>query len=101
MCIPHTARMQGAYTAAGGVLIRIPPRHNAFAVHRLIVAGLIVADRRPGPDRPKARKDLARAAVLICVPAGDHPDELREACGNALSRGPKWRDHIGARAPGA
>lgn len=73
-----------------GVLIQIP-RPEAYAIHKLIVA-----DRRQGPDRLKSRKDMAQAALLIEALAEDRPDELREAYGDAMERGPQWRAHIGA-----
>ena len=74
-----------------GVLVQIP-RPERFAVHKLIVADR----RRDGPDRGKARKDRAQAAFLVEVLAEDRPDELAEAYEDALSRGPRWRDRIGA-----
>ena len=49
-----------------------------------------------GPDRLKARKDLAQADFLIRVLAEDRPGDLADAYGDALDRGPKWRDHIAA-----
>lgn len=80
-----------------GILIQIP-RPEAFAIHKLIVA-----DRRQGgPDALKSEKDRRQAAFLIGVLAEDRPDELAEAYADALSRGPKWREHIGrslARLP--
>ncbi|MAC79699.1 MAG: hypothetical protein CML66_16740 [Rhodobacteraceae bacterium] len=82
-----------------GVLVQIP-RPERFAIHKLIVADR----RRDGPDRAKARKDLAQAEVLIGVLAQDRPDELAEAYEDALSRGQRWRERIGAslaRLPGA
>ena len=71
-----------------GVLIQIP-RPEAYAIHKLILA-----DRRSGPDRLKARKDMAQAALLIEALAEDRPDELREAHEDAKDRGPQWRAHI-------
>lgn len=73
-----------------GVLVQIP-RPEAYAVHKLIVA-----DRRQGSDRLKARKDMAQATLLIDALAEDRPDELREAYQDAMERGPQWRAHIGA-----
>lgn len=73
-----------------GVLIQIP-RPEAYAIHKLMVA-----DRRSGPDRLKARKDMAQAALLIEALAEDRPDELRVAHEDAMERGPQWRAHIGA-----
>ena len=73
-----------------GVLVQIP-RPEAYAIHKLIVA-----NRRQGPDRLKARKDMAQAALLIEALAEDRPDELHEAYDEALSRGPQWRAHIEA-----
>ena len=74
-----------------GVLVQIP-RPEAYAVHKLIVADR----RKAGPDQLKSRKDRAQAALLIEALAEDRPDELREAYQDALSRGPKWRDHVAA-----
>jgi len=73
-----------------GVLLQIP-RPEAYAIHKLIVA-----NRRQGADRLKARKDMAQAALLVEALAEDRPDELREAHEDALSRGPQWRAHIEA-----
>jgi hypothetical protein len=73
-----------------GVLIQIP-RPEAYAIHKLIVA-----NRRKGPDRLKAVKDRAQAALLIEALAEDRPDELREAYADAMERGPQWRAHIAA-----
>lgn len=72
-----------------GVLIQIP-RPEAFAIHKLIVADR----RRGGPDALKSEKDRRQAAFLIEALAEDRPDELAEAYGDAMARGPKWRDHI-------
>ncbi|MDR0810119.1 MAG: hypothetical protein LBE86_13505 [Gemmobacter sp.] len=80
-----------------GVLVQIP-RPEAFAIHKLIVA----SRRQGGPDALKAEKDRRQAAFLIEALAEDRPDELAEAYDDALSRGPKWRGHIGqslARMP--
>ncbi|WP_149142469.1 GSU2403 family nucleotidyltransferase fold protein [Gemmobacter caeruleus] len=80
-----------------GILIQIP-RPEAFAIHKLIVADR----RRGGPDALKSEKDRRQAAFLIEALAEDRPDELAEAYADALSRGPKWRDHLGrslARMP--
>jgi len=73
-----------------GVLVQIP-RPERFAIHKLIVA-----DRRPGAEQLKARKDRAQAAYLVSVLAEDRPDELAEAYEDARSRGPRWRERIDA-----
>lgn len=73
-----------------GVLVQIP-RPEAYAIHKLIVA-----DRRAGADRLKARKDMTQAALLIEGLAEDRPGELREAYADAMGRGPQWRAHIQA-----
>ena len=73
-----------------GVLVQIP-RPERFAIHKLIVA-----DRRRGEDRLKAAKDRAQAAALIAALAQDRPDDLAEAYADAQSRGPRWRERIGA-----
>jgi len=74
-----------------GVLVQVP-RPERFAIHKLIVA-----DRRQGgPDQLKARKDRAQAAFLVAVLAQDRPDDLAEAYEDALARGPRWRERIGA-----
>lgn len=73
-----------------GVLVQVP-RPERYAIHKLIVA-----DRRAGRDRIKARKDRAQAAFLVLVLAEDRPDELAEAYRDALSRGPRWREWIAA-----
>ncbi|MBO0906178.1 nucleotidyltransferase family protein [Jiella sonneratiae] len=77
-----------AYRA--GVLVQIP-RPERFAVHKLIVAA-----RREGNDRIKAEKDRRQAAFLIDALAEDRPDDLGDAYRDALSRGPRWREHLAA-----
>lgn len=82
-----------------GVLVQIP-RPERFAVHKLIVANR----RKQGPDGLKARKDLLQAELLIELLARDRPSDLAEAYSDAVSRGPRWREHIEAslaRAPEA
>lgn len=82
-----------------GVLIQIP-RPERFAIHKLMVA----ERRQGGPDIVKARKDRAQAEFLIETLAEARPDELREACEVANSRGPNWRRRISAslsRMPGS
>lgn len=74
-----------------GVLVQIP-RPERFAIHKLIVADR----RRGGPDQAKSRKDRGQAAFLISILAEDRPDDLREAYEDALSRGQRWRNRIGA-----
>ncbi|WP_172330430.1 GSU2403 family nucleotidyltransferase fold protein [Mangrovicoccus sp. HB161399] len=74
-----------------GVLVQIP-RPERFAIHKLIVADR----RRGGPDQAKSRKDLGQAAFLIAALAEDRPDDLAMAHEEALSRGPRWRERIGA-----
>lgn len=74
-----------------GVLVQIP-RPERFAIHKLIVADR----RRDGADQAKARKDRAQAAFLIEVLAEDRPEDLREAHQDALGRGPRWRERLGA-----
>jgi hypothetical protein len=81
--------IKAAILYRSGVLVQIP-RPEAYAIHKLIVA-----DRRgAGPDRLKARKDRAQAALLVRALAEDRPDDLRAAHADALSRGPQWRDHV-------
>lgn len=77
-----------------GVLVQIP-RPERFAIHKLIVS-----DRRAHRDRLKAVKDRRQAFFLIDALLEDRPDELRQAYDDALSRGPRWREHL-ARALGA
>ncbi|WBX84431.1 GSU2403 family nucleotidyltransferase fold protein [Sphingosinicella microcystinivorans] len=72
-----------------GVLVKIP-RPERFAIHKLIVADR----RREGPDSFKSRKDLMQAEFLIAVLAEDRPEDLQNACQNALERGPRWRERI-------
>lgn len=85
-----TEPIKAAALYRSGVLVQIP-RPEAYAVHKLIVA-----NRRAGADRLKARKDQAQAMLLIEALAEDRPDELREAYEDALSRGPQWRALIEA-----
>jgi hypothetical protein len=74
-----------------GVLVQIP-RPERYAIHKLIVA----ERRQGGRDVAKARKDRAQAAFLIAVLAELRPDDLRDACEEANSRGPGWRRRIEA-----
>ena len=74
-----------------GVLVQIP-RPERFAMHKLIVA----ERRRDGPDSLKAEKDRAQADFLIAALAELRPDELRLAHGEAVERGPGWRNRIEA-----
>jgi len=71
-----------------GILLQIP-RPERYAIHKLIVA-----QRRSGPVRAKAVKDLAQAYALIGVLVEDRPHELEEAYQTALKSGPKWREAI-------
>ncbi len=71
-----------------GILVHIP-RPERFAIHKLIVA-----DRRQGPERQKARKDLLQAEFLARVLAEDRPADLLQAYEEALEQGPKWRQPI-------
>ena len=71
-----------------GILVQIP-RPERYAIHKLIVA-----QRRSGPVRAKAVKDLAQAHALISVLVEDRPHELEEAYQTALKSGPKWREAI-------
>lgn len=73
-----------------GVLVQIP-RPEAYAIHKLIVA-----NRRTGDTRLKAVKDRQQAALLIRALAEDRPADLKDAYDDAMARGEKWRDHIGA-----
>ncbi len=82
-----------------GVRVQIP-RPERFAVHKLIIANR----RKHGPDSLKARKDLMQAELLIHMLAEDRPSDLAEAYSDAMSKGPRWREHIEAslaRAPAA
>lgn len=71
-----------------GILVQIP-RPERYAIHKLIVA-----QRRSGPARAKAVKDLAQAQALIAVLIEDRPSELEEAYQTALESGPKWREAV-------
>jgi hypothetical protein len=72
-----------------GVLIRIP-RPERFAIHKLIVSNR----RKDGPESLKARKDLLQAELLIEILSEDRPADLADAYTDAMSRGPRWREHI-------
>lgn len=72
-----------------GILIRIP-RPERFAIHKLIISDR----RKDGPDSLKAKKDLLQAELLIHVLSEDRPGDLADAYTDALSRGPKWREHL-------
>jgi len=83
--------IKAAVLYRSGVLVQIP-RPEAYAIHKLIVA-----DRRKATgDQLKSHKDRLQAAFLIRALAEDRPDDLREAYQDALSRGPKWGEHIAA-----
>lgn len=71
-----------------GTLVQIP-RPERYAVHKLIVS-----QRRRGPNRLKARKDLGQAAALIEALAEDRPSELLDSYVTARNKGPKWRDAL-------
>ena len=79
---------QAAVLYRSGVLVNVP-QPARYAVHKLIVA-----TRRAGGARAKARKDMEQAAALIRVLAEDRPDELEDAYLDAYRRGPSWRAHI-------
>ncbi|WP_300543449.1 GSU2403 family nucleotidyltransferase fold protein [Maricaulis sp.] len=73
-----------------GVLVKVP-QPARFAIHKLIVA-----QRRSGPNRNKARKDIAQAKALIEVLVDDRPGDLARAYDEAVERGPKWRSALDA-----
>ncbi|MCH8167039.1 MAG: hypothetical protein IIC03_03815 [Proteobacteria bacterium] len=56
---------------------------------------LLVAQRRTGPHRAKARKDLDQAEALIRVLAEHHPFDLLDAYEAARAKGPAWDNAIG------
>jgi len=72
-----------------GILIRIP-RPERFAIHKLIISDR----RKDGPESLKAKKDLLQAELLIDVLTEDRPGDLADAYEDALSRGPRWREHL-------
>ena len=72
-----------------GVLVRIS-RPERFAVHKLIVSNR----RKDGAESLKARKDLLQAELLIEMLSEDRPADLADAYSDAMSRGPRWREHI-------
>lgn len=72
-----------------GILIRIP-RPERFAIHKLIISDR----RKDGPESLKAKKDLLQAELLIHVLTEDRPGDLADAYEEALSRGPRWREHL-------
>lgn len=71
-----------------GVLVQIP-RPERYAVHKLIVA-----QRREGSAKAKAKKDLDQAEALIQVLAEDRPAELEDAFEVAMAKGQKWQRAI-------
>ena len=71
-----------------GVLVQIP-RPERYAIHKLIVA-----QRREGSAKAKAKKDLDQAEALIQVLAEDRPAELEEAFETAMAKGQKWQRAI-------
>lgn len=72
-----------------GILVRIP-RPERYAIHKLIVSNR----RKEGPESLKARKDLLQAELLIEILSEDRPTDLADAYSDAMSRGPRWREHI-------
>ncbi len=74
-----------------GVLVQVP-RPERYAIHKLIVANR----RQAGPDAMKSRKDRLQADFLIRALAQDRPEDMKDAYQDALSRGPKWQEHIAA-----
>lgn len=71
-----------------GIFVQVP-RPERYAIHKLIVA-----QRRRGGVRSKARKDLDQAADLVEVLAVDRRHDLDDAFEAAMNAGPKWRDAI-------
>lgn len=71
-----------------GVLVQIP-RPERYAVHKLIVA-----QRREGSAKAKAKKDLDQAEALIQVLSEDRPAELEDAFDAAMAKGQKWQRAI-------
>jgi len=91
--------LQAAAVYREGILVRIP-RPERYAIHKLIVSNR----RKAGPESLKSRKDLLQAEILIEVLAEDRPSDLADAYEDAMSRGPRWRNHIEqslARSPAA
>ena len=74
--------IKAAIVGGDGVLVNIP-RPERFALHKLIVA-----TRRK--RREKKQKDLAHAESLCWVLLDDGVDELNEAWGMLMARGPTW-----------
>ena len=74
-----------------GALIRVP-RPERYAIHKLIVA----ERRRDGVDAVKSRKDRAQAEFLIRFYAEEDPWLIAEAYGEAMEKGPSWREKIEA-----
>jgi len=72
-----------------GILVQIP-RPEKFAIHKLIVADR----RRDGLAAFKAEKDRQQAGFIIATMAEDHPYDIWDAYGDAMARGPKWRERI-------
>ena len=66
------------------------PRPERFAIHKLIVS----SRRKEGPESLKSRKDLLQAELLIDILSEDRPTDLADAYSDAMSRGPRWREHI-------
>jgi hypothetical protein len=83
--------IKAAVTYRSGILVQIP-RPERFAIHKLIIADR----RRDGADSLKARKDRRQAAFLVQALAEDRPDDLRDAVGDAMDRGQRWRDRLTA-----
>ncbi|MCP5367513.1 MAG: hypothetical protein H6907_00905 [Hyphomicrobiales bacterium] len=80
-----------------GVLVNVPAPER-FACHKLLVS-----QRRHGPHRAKAAKDIAQAAALVEVLAEDRPGDLADAWADLVGRGGHWRDAAergAARLPG-
>jgi hypothetical protein len=83
--------IKAAVLYRSGLLVQIP-RPERYAIHKLIVANR----RQAGPDAMKSRKDRLQAELIIRTMAEDRPGDLQDAYEDALSRGPRWQEHIAA-----
>ncbi len=71
-------------------------RRRHLPADAILVTGDLVQDEPDGYGALELLLDGFGAPVLLVSGNHDRPDELREAYGDAMERGPQWRAHIAA-----
>lgn len=80
---------QAAVLARSGILVQVP-QPVRFAIHKLILA-----QRRPAPERLKRQKDLLQARSLIMALQASDPELLLDTLAEAKAKGSEgWRKPI-------